>query len=901
MMPPRLAVLLLRLLLPPSLREAIIGDLEEDFAAGSPSTPLRAGRDPGSGIRKYLRFWNLTLRSIAACWTDRLRQDRARRPHYEPSHTGDHPMQSLLQDLRYGLRLMWRNPGFTIAAVATLALGIGANSAIFSIVNVLTLKPLPYHDPSRVAFVLGWDLDENDMRFNLRQADFLDLQRDATSFEQVSAYTYLSANLTGGDIPDRVQAYRVTPNTFAVLGVPAAIGRVFDASDVERDRWDVAVISHTLWQRRFGGDPSIVGRKIVVNGNPSEVIGVMPPRFEYPVFNFKGDLWLPWPMRESARGQAAASGSATVVGRLRPGISYAQAQSEIDVLMRGYADRYPDTNRGVGVRLIEMGKLDDEQAGPAVMILLVTVAMVLLLACANVANLLLARGASRQRELAVRAAIGASRLRIGRQLLLEGVLLAIGGGVLGIVIAFVALDALRASLPEAILTTVPNVNEVGVDATTLVYTLLISLLTSVVFGVLPAWRASRDRFEDALKESASTGGSRGARRLRSALVVAEVALATVLLVTAGLLVRSYSGLNRVSPGFEPSGVMTMAMTLPEYKYADGVARRQFYDELLSSVEGLPAVSAVGLVNVLPFSTYDRGTRITIDGAPAPEPGREPSAGLRIASARYHEAMGIPLVEGRFFGGSDTPDSAPVAIVNRLAARRYFDGRSPLGRRVRLGSADAPWLTIVGVIGDVRHWALTQDAQPEIYLPMSQTTPSMMMLAARTMLRPEDLTAPIRAAIHAIDPTQPVYHVKTLATLVSDSAGAQRMSATMVALFGALALVLAAIGIYGVVSYGVSQQTREFGVRLALGATPADLLRQVLRNGGGLIGLGVTVGVGAAFGASRLLASALVGITATDPLTYASVAVLLAATGLLACAVPAWRASTTRPVNALRAE
>ena len=881
MTPPRLALLLLRLLLPQSLREPIAGDLEEEFRA-------RQSRS---------RFWNLALRSIAACWSDRLRKDRPRRAHDEPSHTGDHPMQSLLQDLRYGWRLMWRNPGFTAAAIGTLALGIGANSAIFSIVNVLTLKPLPYHDPARVAFVLGWDLEENDMRFNLHSAQFLDLQRDSQSFEQLSAYAYLSANLTGGDIPDRVQAYRVTPNTFGLLGVQAAMGRVFDATDAERERWDVVVISHALWQRRFGGDGSIVGRKIVVNGVPSEVIGVMPPRFEYPVFNFKGDLWLPWPMRESARGQAAQFGSATVVGRLRAGTSYAQAQSELDVLMRSYAGRYPETNRGLGVRLIEMGKLDDEQAGPAVMILLVTVAMVLLLACANVANLLLARGASRQRELAVRSAIGASRFRIGRQLLIESVLLAIGGGIFGIVLAFIALDALRAALPDVVLTTLPNVYEVGVDAATLVYTLVISLLTSAVFGVLPAWRASRDQLEDGLKESASMGGSRGARRLRSTLVVAEVALATILLVTAGLLVRSYAALNGVTPGFDPSGVMTMAITLPEYKYADAGARRQFFDKLLEGIETIPAVTDAALVNVLPFSTYDRGTRVAIEGAPAPD-GREPSAAIRVVSAGYLDTMRIPLVEGRFFNDGDVPGGARVAIVNRVLAQR-FGGQSPVGRRVR--HTDSDWLTVVGVIGDVRHSTLTQAPAPEIYVPMSQAGPAMMMLAARTVLRPEDLTGPIRAAIHEIDPAQPVYHVKTLDTLVTDSTGPQRMSATMVGLFGALALVLAAIGIYGVVSYGVSQRTREFGVRLALGATPGDLLRQVLRNGGSLIGIGVAIGVAAALAASRLLASALFAVSGADPATYTGVAFLLAITGLLACAVPAWRASNTRPVNALRAE
>lgn len=810
-------------------------------------------------------------------------------------------MQSLRQDVRYGVRLMWRNPGFSLAAIATLALGIGANSAIFSIVNVLSLKPMPYHDPSRVAFVLGWDTADNEMRFNLRHADFLDLQRQAKSFDGLAGYTYLSANLTGGDIPDRVQAYRVTPNTFAVLGVAPLMGRVFDAADAVVAREDVAVISHALWQRRFGGDPSIVGRTVVLNGVASEIVGVMPQRFEYPVFNFKGDLWLPWHLRESERGQAAAMESVTVVGRLRTDTSYRQAQSELDVLMRGFAASYPESNRDLGTRLVEMGKLDDLQAGPAVIIVLTTVAMVLLLACANVANLLLARGAARQRELAVRAAIGASRLRIGRQLLIEGVLLALCGGVLGVAIAFVSLAALRSALPEMILSTQPNVDEVGVDLTTLGYTLAISLLTSVIFGVLPAWRASRDRFDDALKESASAGGSRGARRLRSALVVAEVALATVLLVVAGLLARSYDGLQRVSPGFEPSGVMTLAMTLPEYQYENASSRRLFFDELITRVEGMPGVSAAGLVNVLPFSTYDRGTRITIDGARAPEPGREPSAALRITSSRYYEAMRIPLLAGRIFDGRDVAGGAPVAIVNQALAKRHLGERSPLGGRIRLGAGEAPWVTIVGVVGDVRHSSLTEDPQSEVHVPMSQTTPQMMMLAARTVMRPEDLTTAIREAIRTIDPAQPVFHVKTLDTLLEDSLGPQRISAALVMLFSALALILAAIGIYGVVSYGVSQQTREFGVRMALGATPADVLRQVLRSGGLMVGLGVALGIAAALGASRLLTSALVGVSAADPLTYLGVAAILTGTGLIACVIPARRASATVAVNALRSE
>ncbi|MGE0862736.1 MAG: ABC transporter permease [Vicinamibacterales bacterium] len=890
MTPPALALWLLRRLLPRDLRDPIGGDLEEEW--NCTASPSRR------------RFWSLALRSIAMCWLDRLRPD-GRRHHHAASATGDPAMQSLLQDIKYGFRLMWRNPGFTAAAVATLALGIGANSAIFSIVNVLALKPLPYHEPSRVAFVLGWDVEEGEMRFNLRAADLVELQRQTVSFDALSAYTYVSANLTGGDIPDRVQAYRVTPNTFPLLGVDALLGRTFADADIQGGRDAVAVISHGLWQRRFGSDPAIVGRQILVNGEPREVVGVMPPRFEYPVFNFKGDVWLPWVMRDAGRGEPGATDSVTVVGRLRPGVAFVQAQAELDVLMKAAADRYPGTNRGLGARVVEMGKLDDEQAGPAIVILLATVSLVLILACANVANLLLARGVARSREIAVRSAIGASRLRIGRQLLVEGVLLAIAGGACGVALSVLALDGIRALLPEMLLTTVPNINELGVDRATLGYTLAVSLLTSAIFGVLPTWRASRDRFEGALEESASAGGSRATRRLRSTLVVGEVALATILLVSAGLLARSYGALQRVSPGFEAAGVLTMAMTLPDYKYEDADARRRFFDQLIDRVGQLPGVSSAGLVNVLPFSTYNRGTRLTVAGAPVPEPGREPSVSYRVASAGYHRTMGIPLVSGRLFDGRELPSGDRVVIVNQALAGRYLCpaeascAEAALGRRIRLGGRNAPWQTVVGVVGDVHHDTLTEAPDPEVYVPMSQAPASMMMLAARTTARPGDLVAPIRAAVLAIDPAQPIYHVKPLETLVSESTMPAQTSAQLVTLFSALALVLAAVGIYGVLAYGVSQQTREFGVRMALGATPRDVLRQVLRHGGTLVALGIACGLAAALGVTRLLAGVLVGVSPSDPVTYLAAASLLAAIGLAACAVPAWRASATEPVTALR--
>ncbi len=811
-------------------------------------------------------------------------------------------MQSLLQDLRYGWRLMWRSPGFTIAAVVTLALGIGANSAIFSLINVLSLKPLSYREPSRVAFVLGWDIEERDTRFNLRLADYLDLQQQTQSLDALAAYTYLSANLTGGDIPERVQAYRVTPNTFTMLGVPAALGRAFERGDVRDGRDDVAVLSHGLWQRGFGGEASVLGRRVLLNGRPHEIVGVMPPRFEFPVFNFKGDVWVPWLITDAARGQSGATQSATLVGRLRADVSYARAQAELDTLMRSLAIEYPETNRGLGIRLVEMGRLDEEEVGSAMTIVFVTAALVLVLACANVANLLLARGVSRHRELAVRAAIGASRWRIGRQLLVEGLLLALAGGLAGILLATVGLHALGSVLPEVVLTTQPNIDELGVDRVTLGYTLAVSLLASLVFGLVPAWRAARPRVQEGLKATAAAGGTRGTRRLRTALVVSEVALSALLLVAAGLLARSYGELQRVDPGFNPSGVLTMSLTLPEYKYVDADERLRFADRALERIEGLPGVHSVGIVNVLPFSTYDRGTRMLVEGAPVAEPGREPSVSYRVASPGYVETLRIPLAEGRLFDTRDRADGMPVALVNRTLARRFLSAESPIGRRVRLGRAeDAPWIAIVGVIGDVHHSRLTEVPDPEIYVPLAQAAPAMMMLAVRTDARPEDLVGPVRAAIQTVDTAQPVYHIKTMDQLLGDSMLPRSTSAALMLLFSALALALAVVGVYGVVAYSVSQQTMAFGLRLALGATPRDVLALVLRHGFLMVSTGVVLGAAGALAASRLLGGILYGVSPADPLTYATVIGLLTGAGLLACLVPAWRASRVQPLNALRVE
>jgi putative ABC transport system permease protein len=903
--PPAIPSALLRVTLPRDTFECIAGDLEEAWNAGTLSR---------------LRYWRLALASLIAVFAARF-EDRASedsvsirvfprlprrvsiRVFPRPSTSkGDGSMRTLMQDLAYGGRLMRRNPLFTAAAVVTLALGIGANTAIFSIVNVLSLQPLRYHDARRVAFVRAWIHETQSARFGLSTAEMVHLQRDASTLEQVAAYSYWSANLTGGAGPERAQAYRVTANTFDLLGVTPLYGRGFLAEEGRPGGRDVVVLSHGLWQRRFGSDPSIVGRDLILDGRPFTVVGVMPRTFEFPVFNFKGELWAPMQLDTAAILQnRVASSPAVVIARVGSGIEYATAQAEVDTIMRRLEQEYPETNTGRGARLTEMGRLDEEEAGPGIVIVMVTVAVVLLLACANVANLLLARGVTRQRELAVRAALGAGRARIVRQLLAESVLLSLFGGAAGALIAFVALDALSKVLPDIVLTTQPNLDSLGINAATLTFTLALSLATSVVFGLLPAFRAAGPMSQDGLRQGGSAGGSRGTRRLRSALVIAEVTLSTALLVVAGLLVRSYQHQQRIDTGFDPANVLAMTVTLPDYRYETPAARRQFFQQADDRIASLSGIDAAGFVNVLPFSTYNRSGGFSIEGMPPAEPGREPYAGVRIVTTGYLRAMRIPVNAGRAFDARDVPDGGRVALVNEAMVRRYFAGSDPIGGRIRLGRADsdAPLITIVGVVGDVRHEQVTERPESEIYLPMLQAPPAMMMLAARTSGDPLAYAATVRAEIQKVDPAQPVYHVKSMEVMVAEAMAPQSTAAALMTLFSGLALALAAIGIYGVIAYGVSQQRREFGVRLALGAQPRDVLALVLRSGLRLVLAGVGCGALVGLAAGQVIGSALYGIGAADPLTYAVVIALLGTVGICACCIPAWRASRTAPVSVLR--
>ena len=809
-------------------------------------------------------------------------------------------MSTLFQDLVYGLRMMRRAPGFTLAAVLTLALGIGVNAATFSIVNVLSLKQLPYADPERVAFVMAWDAQRRDLRMNLPLADVADIAGQAHGFEGVAAYEYWSANLTGNDAPERVQAYRLTGNTFALLGAPALAGRWITESDATADAPEVVVLSYGLWQRRFAGRASIVGQEIVIDGRSHTVVGVMPRRFEFPVFNFKGDLWSPL---KADRVAAAPLTSIVAIGRLKPGVSYAAAQADVDTILRRIEATSPERHRGLGGRVIEMRGLSKDIVMPVTIVLVAAVGFVLLLACANVANLVLGRSITRERELAIRAALGAGRPRLVRQLLTESLLLAAAGTGLALLFAFGALRALRASLPELLVVTQPNVLELGIDWATLACSALLAVMSAVLCGIAPAFRTTRATLPSALKQGAYGTGGPGQQRMRSALMVGQVALALVLLVAAGLLVRTFQRLQQVDLGFNPDGVLTMTVTLPDYRYGDATGRRRFFKEATDAVMRVPGVRSAGFVNVLPFSTYNRGTRYLVEGAPLPDRGREPQSDFRVVTPGYLGALEVPLLRGRGFDERDRDGTAPVAIVNAVFAHEAFGEEDPLGRRVRLGRADskAPWLTVVGVVGDVRHSTVTAGPEPEIYVPVAQEDVSMMMLAARTTGDAAGLTGEVRKAISTVDPTQPVYHVKTLSRLVDDALLTNGSAMSAMTVFAGLALLLAAVGIYGVVSYAVGQQMREFGIRRALGATPAHVLGLVMRRGGSLVVAGIVIGVAGALGLTRLMQALLFGVTAADLPTYAAVAAILAMVGGVACYLPARRAMRADPVATLRAE
>jgi len=811
-------------------------------------------------------------------------------------------LETILQDLRYGVRVLLKNPGFTAVAVITLALGIGANSAIFSVVNAVLLRPLAYKDPERLVLI-----NHNYQKLNLKasvSAPGYAYYRDhAQSFSAVAAVTGWFVNLTGAGEPERLQGLLVSPNLFPMLGAEAARGRVLLEEEGQIGRNKVVVLSDAFWQRRFGGDPSVVGRALTLNGEPYTIVGVMPPTFQFGrEIGPAADFWAPIVFTPSQLSPDNLTVEyLAVIASLKPGVSLRQAQAELDSIARTLREQYmPGSDEGTwGLLVSPMRELIVGDIRPALLVLLGAVALVLLIACANVANLTLARSASRQKEIAIRAALGAGRGRVVRQLLTESTLVALAGGAAGLLLAGWGLSFLLRINEDKI----PRAYEIGLDWRVVSFTAAVSLLTGLVFGLGPAFQAARADLHDTLKEG-GRGGSAGLRRgVRGALVVAEVSLAVVLLVGAGLLIRSFVSLRHVNPGFQPQNVVAMQVSLPARRYTDARQRADFFRQAVESARALPGVRAVGAVSALPMSGLNQSGSFNIEGRPT-LPDQPPPHGDRWAATHdYFRAMGIPLLRGRYFNERDTADAPGVAIIDETLARKYWPNEDPVGKRISFEGSDAEprWREIVGVVGHVRHTGLEGESRVQYYVPHPQSPSASMFIVAQGEGDPSALPGPVRGVIRALDKDLPVYGVTTMGRLVADSLAQRRFSTLLLGVFAAVALLLAVVGLYGLLSYTVAQRRHEIGIRMALGARAADVLRLVVGQGLWLTLMGVALGIAGALALTRLMQGLHHGVSAMDPATFAGVALLLLAVALAACLVPALRATKVDPTIALRAE
>ncbi|HKF54525.1 MAG TPA: ABC transporter permease, partial [Blastocatellia bacterium] len=794
-------------------------------------------------------------------------------------------MDVILQDLRYGIRKLAKNPGFTAVVVLALALGIGANTAIFSVVNAILLHPLAFKDPGRIAMVwmdnrkLGVDQDWHSY------LNFLEYKNGSQTFEDIAAFNDRSFNLTGAGDPIRVLGAWATASLFPLLGVDPILGRAFTSDEEEPGRDLVVVLSHGLWQRRFGADPQIIGQQISLNGKNRTVIGVMPASFRFP--DKDAELWVPLSPDAQLRNNRNALWL-KAVGRLKPGVTLEQARADMGTIAGRLEQQY-DFMSGYGVNLVPIHDQVVGSVRPALLVLLGAVALVLLIACANVANLLLVRGAAREREIAVRAALGAARGRLVRQMLTESIVLATAGGVAGLLIAVLGLRVLLAMTPVDI----PRLDQIRVDWQVLVFALGVSLATGVVFGLVPALQASRPDLNESLKEGGrgSTAGIRG-RRIRGALVVSEIALSLILLIGAGLMIKSFVRLQQFNLGFNPDRMLTLRLQLPRSKYKEDSQIAGFYRELLDRVGNQPGVQSAGAISTIFLTKTPYSTNFTIQGRPPLRPGEQIEVPIDSISPNYFRVMGIPLLRGREFTDDDKAGAPGVVMINQTFARRFFPDEDPIGKRFVYGvpeGANPPWLTIVGVVADTRRTGFDSDVRPETYLPYSQTPDRSMYLIVRAASSPMPLIQPVRDEVWAIDKDQPVFSVETMDQVLSELMAQRRFNMFLLAIFAGSALILAAVGVYGVMSYSVTQRTHEIGVRIALGAGRATVLRQVAGQGMMLAAAGIGLGLGGSLALTRLMAGLLFEVHATDPVTFVLIPLLLGGVALAASVIPARRA------------
>jgi putative ABC transport system permease protein len=807
-------------------------------------------------------------------------------------------METLVQDVRYALRTLRKAPGFTSVAVLTLALGIGANTAIFSVVDGVLLRPLPYRDPARL-IALNETTPKVGM-VSVSYPDFLDWRAQSRSFSEMAAVYGVGFNLAGINQPENISGEAVSTNFLSLLGVRPVLGRDFDASEEKAGSAPVVLLSYPLWQAKFAGDRGVLGRIITLDGRGFTIIGVLPEDFRS---LDKTDVMEPvgvW-LTNNPDIERGDRGDMTVVGRLAAGSGFAQARAEIDGVARQLEQAYPSTNDQVGALLRPIREVFVSGIRPAILILFGAVVFVLLIACANVANLFLMRGAGRTKEIALRIALGAGRGRIVRQLLVESFVLAFLGGLVGLALAAAGIEGVRRLTVDSLAGA-----DLKLNASVLLFAAAAVVLSTVFFGLVPALQSTKAGVQSKLKDGGrTTGGGAGQHRWRSTLAVAEISLALILLVGAGLMMKSLYRLLAVDPGFRPDRILTMEMDLRTSQYDKAPSILNFWQRVLERVRTLPGVEAAALGTGIPLTDSHSRADVTVEGMALPKPGSFPHPDRHIVSPAYASTLGVTILEGREFVEMDSENAPRVAMINARMAREYFPKESPVGKRIMFGhpsTKTAPkWLTIVGVVGDTRLYGLANPSRLEVYVPFRQSAEEHMNLIVKSAIDPAAMASSIRAVVAEIDKDQPIFGISTMNQVILNSVSTRRVTLILLGLFSALALVLAAIGIYGVISYSVAQRTHEIGIRMALGAQNKDVLRMILAQGAKIAGAGVVIGMAASFGLTRLMTKLLFSVSAADPLTFAGVAVMLVVVAMLACYIPARRTLRVDPMIALRYE
>ena len=808
-------------------------------------------------------------------------------------------MDSILKDLRFALRTMLKHPAFSAVAILTLALGIGGSTSIFTVVDAALLRGLPYKSPEGLYHLWEQTPKREFPKREFSYPDYKDYQQNNV-FEGVAAYTGSGAILSGSGESENVAAPRVSANFFSVLGVDPILGRTFQAGEDTQGGPNLVVLTYGFWQRKFGGDPGVIGRALTINGQSFTVIGVLPQSFQFALKS--NDLWLPYQPPQNLMTNRASHGI-NLIARLKPGVSAAQAQSELSVIAGRIERENNQSHAGTSARLVPLQEEIVGKVKPTLFVLLAAVGLVLLIACANVASLLLTRSLSRQKEVAIRSALGASRWRVLRQLLTESLLLSVVGGILGLAIAYWGVPAIVRVLPPAQLLVMPFLQELHFDARVLVFSFALSLLTGIVFGLIPALQSSRAGLGEVLKEGGRQSTAGVGQRLRSAMVITEIALAVVLLVGAGLLMKSLFRLLQTNVGFKTENLLAVGYVLPAAKYTQLNQFVSFDDQVQERVRAVPGVVNAAIVDILPLNGGNT-TRFSIDGDPVPAPGQDTEANMRRISDTYFQTLGVPLLAGRMFDQRDgNPNSPGVVIINKSMADRMFAGREPVGMHLRYTTAQVPPDLIVGVVGDVRITGLDEEVKPVLYYPIRQNPSPVAFLVARTNGDPTTLGTAVRNEIRNVEPEAAIRNIRTMDEMIAQTPASfmRRFPALLMGIFAGVALLLASIGIYGVISYSVSQQTHYIGVRMALGASPFDILKMILKEGMVLALLGLGIGVLAALALMRLLRTLLFEVSTTDVATFAVVTGVLLVVALLSCYLPARRATKVDPLIALRYE